>query len=312
MVQNTISNGFENRGQKSLNEMISEVVNSKACRRDKVQALIKLGIRENEIHFVLPIVPRVPSERFDFTFGVEIECCMPRHRFVEVAERNGVPYHYESYNHRDNREYFKFTTDSSIHADRNREGEPIECVSPVLDGNRGGFDKLALCCKSLNEAGAYVNRSTGLHVHIGAAGLTGEQYVNVFKNYQRLEDVIDTFMAESRRNSTWCHSLRCFDFSNCHNQRGVSAVMHNDRYHKVNPCAYEAHKTIEFRQHQGSTDYKKIKNWVNFCAKLVAYSMFNVIEKNITSISDIPFLTATEKRFFESRKAELSRSRAAA
>ena len=77
--------------------------------------------------------------------------------------------------------------------------------------------------------------------------------------------------------------------------------MNGDRYFKVNACSYSRHKTIEFRQHQGSTDFTKIKNWVNFCAKLVAWSKKNRLENEVTSIDEIPFLTKTEKNFFKSR-----------
>ncbi|MBR1732821.1 MAG: amidoligase family protein, partial [Alloprevotella sp.] len=89
----------------------------------------------------------------------------------------------------------------------------------------------------------------------------------------------------------------------------VRDVMNNDRYHSVNPIAYSAHGTIEFRQHQGTTNFTKIKNWVSFLAKLVAYSTENVIENEITSIDEIPFLTATEKRYFNSRKAAFEGNR---
>ena len=302
------NNGFNNK--KSLSEQINEVVNAKMSRRDKIEALIKLGIRENEVSFVLPTMPRVPSTpRFIFTFGVEIECVMPREQFENVANRDGVNYEFETYNHRDNREYFKFTTDASISRTSGMVGDPIECVSPILDGNKSGFDKLEACCKALNEAGAYVNRSTGLHVHIGASGMSGEQYVNVFKNYKMLQNVISSFLAPSRRDAYYCRPIDDHDFNCCHNASDVYREMDNDRYHSVNPKAYFAHGTIEFRQHQGSTNFKKIKMWVTFVSKLVAYSMNNVIENEITSIAEIPFLNATEKRYFENRKAEVNRTR---
>lgn len=299
---------------KSFNEMINDVCKSNLRRSDKIKALIKLGIRENEIQFLLPsFVTPERKKAFKYTFGVEIECVMNRVRFESVASRTGVPYNYEYYNHRDNREYFKFTTDSSISRNRgDYDNDPIECVSPVLEGTKSGFDKLSACCSSLNEAGAYVNLSTGLHVHIGAAGLTGEQYVNVFRNYQMLENIIDTFMAPSRRNCHWCASLRGYDFSACHTPNDVYRKMDGDRYHKVNPVAYGAHGTIEFRQHQGSTNFAKIKAWVNFLAKLVAYSTEHVLTEEVTTIDAIPFLTITEKRYFKSRQSAFNSEREAA
>lgn len=306
-----VRNGFENT--KSLSEQINEVVNGKGSRRDKIQALIKLGIRENEISFVLPYTPHVPQPRFTFTFGVEIECVMPRTRFEAVANAQGVPYRFECYNHTDGNSHFKFVSDGSLSRTAGREGDPIECVSPVLDGTKAGFDRLEACCSALNAAGAYVNRSTGLHVHIGAAGMTGEQYVNVFKNYKALEPVIDTFMAPSRRNNYYAAPLTEHRFEACHSVYDVLDEMRNDRYHKVNPCSYSRHSTIEFRQHQGTTNFKKIKMWVTFVSKLVAYSMNEVIG-TCTGIDEIPFLNATEKAYFKGRKAafESGREREAA
>lgn len=234
---------------------------------------------------------------------------MPRERFEIAASREGVPYNFESYNHRDNREYFKFTTDASIAQTRGLVGSPIECVSPILDGNNSGFKKLEACCNCLNEANAYVNRSTGLHVHIGASQLSAEQYVNVFKNYSRLQNVISSFLAPSRRNAYYCQPINDHNFDSCHSVEDVLRAMDYDRYHAVNPKSFGAHGTIEFRQHQGSTNFKKIKMWVTFLSKLVAYSMNNLINEDVDTIAEIPFLNATEKRYFESRKAEVNRGR---
>lgn len=167
---------------------------------------------------------------------------------------------------------------------------------------------LETCCKALNEANAQVNRSTGLHVHIGAQNLSDEAYINVFKNYQKLERVIDTFMARSRRanNSRWCRTLQGYDFTWCTTKSDILDAMNGNRYFKVNACSYSRHRTIEFRQHQGSTDFEKISNWVNFCAKLVAWSKKNVLSSEASSIDEIPFLTAKEKSFFKSRAEVLA------
>ena len=220
----------------------------------------------------------------------------------ECATRNAMPFQYEGYNHTDNNHYYKFVSDSSI-----RGENPIECVSPVLTGKMG-MKSLETCCKALNEANAQVNKSTGLHVHIGAQNLSDEAYINVFKNYQKLERVIDTFMANSRRanNSQWCRTLQGKDFTRCTTKLDIFDVMNGNRYYKVNACSYSRHKTIEFRQHQGSTDFEKISNWVNFCAKLVAWSKKNVLSSEVNSIDEIPFLTAKEKSFFKSRAEVLA------
>lgn len=282
---------------KTLNEEIQEIKNMKGSKAAKKEAFIKLGLRKYDIEILLSELPKPIREVHKFTFGVEIECLVAANIIRECATRNNMPFQYEGYNHIDNNHYYKFVSDSSI-----RGENPIECVSPVLSG-KNGMKSLEICCKALNEANAQVNISTGLHVHIGAAKLSDIAYVNVFKNYQKLEKVIDTFMARSRRanNSQWCRTLQGISFDSCSAKIDVFEVMNGNRYFKVNACSYSRHKTIEFRQHQGSTDFEKISNWVNFCTKLVAWSKKNVLSSEVTSIDDIPFLTAKEKSFFKSR-----------
>lgn len=287
---------------KTLNEEIQEIKNMKGSKAAKKEAFIKLGLRKYEIELLLSELPKPVREVHKFTFGVEIECLVAASLMRESATRNAMPFQYEGYNHVDNNHYYKFVSDSSI-----RGENPIECVSPVLTG-KAGMKSLENCCKALNEANAQVNVSTGLHVHIGAQNLSDEAYVNVFKNYQKLESVIDTFMARSRRanNSQWCRTLQGKDFSWCTTKSDIYDEMNGNRYFKVNACSYARHQTIEFRQHQGSTDFEKISNWVNFCAKLVAWSKKNVLSSEVASIDEIPFLTKKEKSFFKSRAEVLA------
>lgn len=287
---------------KTLKEQVEEIKNMKGSRATKKAAFVKLGLRKYEVELLMADLPKPIRETYKFTFGVEIECLVPAETMRECATRNEMSFRYEGYNHTDNNHYYKFVSDSSI-----RGENPIECVSPVLAG-KAGMKSLETCCKALNEANAQVNISTGLHIHIGAAILSDEAYVNVFKNYQKLERVIDTFMARSRRanNSRWCRTLQGKNFSWCTTKSDIYDAMNGDRYFKVNACSYARHKTIEFRQHQGSTDFEKISNWVSFCAKLVAWSKKNVLSSEVNSIDEIPFLTKKEKSFFKSRAEVLA------
>lgn len=306
------TNGFSVE-KKSLNESIEDIKKMRATSDVKMKMLVDLGLMKGECEEILrqaraeARANRVVTPRFKFTFGVEIECVMNRNNFETIAQRESLPYNYERYNHIDNREYFKFTTDSSVHRNPGDvDNDPIECVSPILDGQKSGFDKLEKCCKSLNEAGAYVNKTTGLHVHIATPNMTDEHYCNVFKNYRSLEAIIDTFMARSRRasNAYYARSINDFDIDGCRRIYDI-AIAIPTRYCKVNPHSYSTHHTIEFRQHAGSTNFTKIKHWVNFCAKLVKYSKDNLIE-NVHTIDEIPFLTAQEKAFFNRRAQELA------
>ena len=299
---------------KSLSEQVSEIKNGRMAKSAKVIELLKLGITRDEITIILgndagAYIPAT-SKKFTVTFGVEMETYnVDRSLIQRIGAENGLPLEYQGYNHHDSNSVFKFVTDGSI---RNAQGYSdsgcIECVTPVLKG-RNGLASLKKACATLNAAGAKVNRTTGLHVHIGAKDLTGEQYVSVFVNYQMLETLIDTFMAGSRRanNNTYCESIIGKRLANCHTQEDVCNAFGNDRYFKVNACSWSRHRTIEFRQHQGSTDYEKISNWISFCAKLVVWSRDNRLTRPIASIDEIPFLTNDEKAYFKRRQREFAR-----
>lgn len=293
---------------KTLSESLNEIKNAKMSVKAKKDACIKLGLTPMDINVLefegfFKTAKRTVTKKITLTFGVEIECVVPAHRVNEKARENGLPIRYEGYNHTDNRHYYKFVSDSSIDDDIREGGcyNGIECVSPILTDNRTGLDSLKNCVKTLNDAGAQVNRSCGLHVHVGIDKLNGEQIVNIYKNYQMLESLIDSFMAPSRRtNCQWACSLRPYDFSNCHNAADVARHI-GTRYCKVNPQAWYRHKTVEFRQHQGTTDSSKILNWVSFCTKLVAWSMKNVLDHEVTDINEVAFLSPEEREFFAGR-----------
>ena len=80
--------------------------------------------------------------------------------------------------------------------------------------------------------------------------------------------------------------------------------MRSNRYFKVNAVAYSRHRTIEFRQHSGTTDYEKISHWVMFLAKLVEYSFKSECEE-CSTIEQLPFLKESDKEYFINRRAAL-------
>ena len=296
--------------KKSLTEQTNEVLKSRMSANKKAQALVKLGVTPYEAMILakssLTTAELHSPRAFAYTFGVEIECVGCRYtEFFDAARRNGLEvFDQVYYNHRDIPQY-KLTTDSSISGQN-----PAECVTPALNGNTSGFASLKNCCKSLREIGARANSSCGLHVHIGAANLTDEEYCNVFVNYMRLETAIESFLAQSRRGeyARWCKSLRLHEsIVLCATTKEQMRRALGSRYHRVNAEAYAAHKTIEFSQHQGTTNYTKIEHWVKFLGKLVEFSKDTRLNANIDRIEDIPFLSDDEKAFFIERRAEFER-----
>lgn len=291
-----------------LNGQVAEIHKSRILTREQKQmCFCELGLKKDDLRIMFGgrydlngkvYVYHKREKKASYTFGVEIECFMPREVFVENARNHGISAQYMGYTHA-HTTYYKLVTDASLSGERN----PIECVSPVLKGTNG-FKSLKGACDAMRETGAKVNHTCGLHVHIGAENISSEHYANIFKNYQMMEVAIDSFMARSRRenNGFYCLSLRSESLGET--RESIQANLHS-RYYKVNPRSYERHKTIEFRQHQGTTNYTKISNWVKFLVKLVDWSKDNRLSRPIDAIDDIPFITAAEKRYFKARKSEV-------
>lgn len=299
----------------TFSENLISIVNGKGTKAEKVQTMVCMGLTPNEADVFYRLnhknVRIQHRETYQYTFGVEIECLFMPNQTYSALQQLGVGYKADmGYHHTNGNKCFEFKRDGSLHGNDNSAHRPIEMVSPVLKGGKG-FGQLEKACKALNEGDARVNKTCGLHVHIGVERLSDEAYVNIFRNYQMLESVIDSFMAESRRknNNTYCKSIKNIDFSACRTKEDVAVAMSRNRYYKVNAMSYRMHRTIEFRQHQGTTNFEKIKMWVNFCAKLVEFSRSNVILDRVYDIDSIPFLTPTEKRFYKARHNELNNQR---
>ena len=78
-----------------------------------------------------------------------------------------------------------------------------------------------------------------------------------------------------------------------------------DRSHKVNLEAYSRHKTVEFRQHSGTTNFTKMRNWVLFLHKLVTFATRGQVPA-ATALQDIPFLDSEQKLYYKLRTKKLS------
>ena len=243
-----------------------------------------------------------PSSPKTFTIGVEIECFGFNKSVVrEALMGKGVESIETGYNHDDQKTAYKLGHDGSISG-----SQPCEVVSPILRN----LKSLKTVCEVINENGAQVNRSCGLHVHIGAAKFTIKQWARIIDNYANIEHIIDSFMANSRRgnNNRYCRSIQpcAARLYNPESFSEIEGVFGYGRYYKVNVMSYRRHKTIEFRQHQGTTDFEKIKNWVSFLTNLIKYSIENENLIHANSIDELPFLTATQKKYYNKRKQQLN------
>ena len=193
-------------------------------------------------------------------FGIELEITgITRSTALNALRAVGMDVRDEQYNHT-TRQYWKLVQDSSVQGG-------FEVVSPVLEGD-AGLEEAMIVAEALADAGATVNRTCGFHVHFDASGLSVDAVKTIVKRYARYEAEIDAVMPRSRRGNEnqFCRSIgsvltRAFEAASSIEELAYAQC---GRYFKVNLHSYPRHGTIEFRQHSGTVNARKIASWVLF------------------------------------------------
>lgn len=213
-------------------------------------------------------------------FGVEVECVgASRAAIIRECGQRGLAIFSEAYNHRDGGNH-KIVSDASI---RGENGNEV-VTRPLYE-----LEELRILLDALKAAGARVNKSCGLHIHIDAADLNIVQAVNIINNYYYLRHLINSSLPASRANNRYCQVKSYADLVGRDNwyltlDAFVDAVC--DRYVAVNIRAYKRHGTIEFRQHQGSLNFAKIKDWILFLQSLYEWSETNELRSDVIDRND--------------------------
>ena len=252
-------------------------------------------------------VQTIPASiQLDYTFtrkfGIEIEAYnCTREKLASELRSAGIDVAVEGYNHT-TRNHWKLVTDSSLTGNNT-----FELVSPVLEGE-AGLKELEKVCWVLEYCDVKVNDSCGLHIHMDAADFDLQTWKNLALSYKHLERVIDSFMPQSRRQNYYCKglsSISAADIQAAQNINDLRAAFGNNRYRKVNLEAYARHRTVEFRQHSGTTNFTKMENWVRFLNGLITFAKSGIAAN--TGLENIPFLDEKQKLFYKLRTKKLAR-----
>lgn len=210
---------------------------------------------------------------FGKTFGVELEFISPigRGELAEALTAAGVPSFDAGYSHATSAKW-KLVSDASVSA--SGSGYAMELVSPILRGDRG-IEQLRKACELLTAKGCTVNRTCGLHVHVGAADMGIPAMRRLAILYSDFEGVLDSVMPASRRanNNTYLQSLARLDkarVGTANSARDIASNINNgSRYAKLNFTAHWKHGTVEFRHHAGTVSADKATAWVGVCLRMV-------------------------------------------
>lgn len=242
---------------------------------------------------------------FNRSFGIELEIIHNNKReLCDAIRARGVLCEIEGYNH-STRRHWKIVSDASVNGG-------YELVSPVLKGQRG-LDEVKAVSEALAEVGAMINRSCGFHSHFGTDDFKDSISVwrNLYINYATLEEDIDAFMPPSRRHNRYCSSLKVRSWrSKMENAQTLvdleRAVTNRSRYFKLNSQSYWRHGTVEFRQHSGTIEFDKIKNWLLFCARFVDFSKREKLDRGGERTLE-KFLDRDLAAFYKQRKQKFER-----
>lgn len=268
---------------------------------------------------VAPSVGAVASNR---TFGIEAEFFgITPTTAVNALNAVGIACSYEGYTHRVMTGW-KIVTDGSV-TSRGTGTGGLELVSPILQGE-AGLAQAALAVSTLLRAGGTVDRTCGLHVHIGMDGLTGADIMKVLDLYSANQSHINTIIARSRQTNSYCSPL---NLGNGVRQNGYEAVRQArtsteiasvarnfGRYSVVNINAYAKYGTVEFRQHQGTLNGEKVTSWVKFLLALIekATSMTDASQDfgSLANLMGETTLSAETQSFLNGRATRLAGRRA--
>lgn len=246
-------------------------------------------------------------------FGVEIEFAGITRRVAAEAISTALGRMVSVHHYHGTREYgeWKVEYDDSV---TNGRGYGGEAVSPVLRG-REGLDEMKAVMQALKNAGAGVTVKCGMHVHVDACDMTGEQMGRMLAAYVDRQSALDLLVSPSRRSSRW-HQY-CRGIGRQEKEEMKEALLNgtahrHSRYRTVNITSLSRTGTLEFRQHQGTLNAKKAIAWIEM---LLAMSNAVMAAEDETLPLDIDGLldaleayglTQTSARYLKARAATAS------
>lgn len=242
-----------------------------------------------------------------FTFGVEFECGFRapsgwsgmspdeqdldnrrrRRKLANTMRAMGLHVVDELYDsvslHADSRTDWKIAHDASLQCG-DKFSMMMEIVSPILEG-AAGWGQLEKACLAFEICGISTNKTCGTHVHIGVKDENATTLINVGVNYALAYKAYCKCVSKSRGDQMYCHALSdtavrmlsaCRTMTDVYRRVFTQTVGHShythDRYYAVNYAAYHQRKTLEFRQHNGVVDFRKIQTWIKDKMELITWS----------------------------------------
>ena len=168
----------------------------------------------------------------------------------------------------------------------------VELVSPVLTYE--DIPKLQEIIRALKKAGARVNNSCGIHIHVDGANHTAGSLYTLTQLFVARQDLIYTALDNNARAHRWCKKVSpelrdamkashktlsevemvWYSTANDGYSSGIDHSHYNPtRYHGLNLHAFFSKGTIEFRLFNSTLHAGKIKAYIQFCLAVSGWAI---------------------------------------
>ena len=204
----------------------------------------------------------------------------------------------------------RYTT--TFYSDRWVQGYDMSCGYELKSHPLTDTSEVCDVMRGLRLAGATVNNSCGLHIHVGIGTFTTAQMRRLAKIYARYEPALERLLPRSRRGrSSEGYAKSNFlgirdltgtvgDDLGAHFARldgvmtkeGVREIANpNGKYSKMNLGPYfdpRKGDTVEFRAHSGTLNFAKIDGWASVLVAMVKMAQERTtIEPKVASFSEM-------------------------
>ena len=256
---------------------------------------------------------------FFLRFGIEVEGVtnLAKRFMAERLKKAGFEVETLSYDASTRTfENWVLTHDGSIDL-QNKFDEKVEVCSPVLQGEKGLLEVrdflAAIRSEKLMTANGVLktNKSCGLHVHIDINTILENTndpdiVLKLFTVYTFYQENINKMLAVSRRKNRYCEIIT-------DPEKHAKSTAYKHYVLRITDAG-----TVEFRQHQGTTNADKVIMWLYFIQLLVTTASKIKSEEDLYDngkpieftkiLSEVPILLDyfnRRLRFFSRKKKDL-------
>jgi len=158
-----------------------------------------------------------------------------------------------------------------------------EIVSPICTYD--DLETVQAIVRAVRDAGARVDESCGIHVHIDGSRFTAKTLLNLVNTVCKYEKLIEAALKVSDRrltsytksmNSSFLARLDSVDVSSLsglsnawYGHTGGGSRYDQTRYHGLNLNSFFYRGTVEFRYFNGTLHAGEVKSYIQFCLALV-------------------------------------------